>query len=336
MNYRTYLKIISISRNKFYFSMNKLTTIFLIGALATSCVSKKELTTANSKLLDCQTTREAQRVDINDMKKHITQLQYDSAAAQKTIHKLMADSISQSKTLHQAEMELRDLKAANKQLSDRITSSTNSAEVKALLADLQKTQEKLQKREDDLKASEKQLAEKEKKVNELSSIISKQDSILKDLRNKIAAAFANFKGKGIEVVNKNGKVYVSLDEKLMFKSGKWEVEEKGGTALTTLSNFLAENKDINVIVEGHTDSLAYRGNGYILDNWDLSTKRATAIVRILLQNPNVDPAKISATGRAEFCPVNDNLTSESRSKNRRTEIILSPNLDELMEAMLEK
>lgn len=316
--------------------MKKITTIFLISILAASCVSKKELTNANSKLQDCQTTREAQRIDINDMKKHITQLQYDSAAAQKTIHKLMSDSISQSKTLHQAEMEIKDLKDANKQLSDRITTATNSAEVKALLADLQKAQEKLQKREDDLKASEKQLAEKEKKVNELSNIISKQDSALKNLRNKIAAAFENFKGKGIEVVNKNGKVYVSLDEKLMFKSGKWEVDEKGGNALNTLSNFLAENKDINVVVEGHTDSLAYRGNGYILDNWDLSTKRATAIVRILLQNPNVDPSKISATGRAEFCPINDNLTSESRSKNRRTEIILSPNLDELMEAMLEK
>ncbi len=319
-----------------------------MGALATSCVSKKELTDVSSQLKDCKVNSEAQSLDISNMRKHITQLQYDSAAAQKALDKFMRDSVSQSKSLHQAKMEIADLKEANRQLSERVTGSTNSSEVKVLLSDLQKTQEKLQKREDALNASEKSLkasqealeksakslAEKEKKVNELSSIINKQDSILKNLRQKVDAAFKNFQGKGIEVVNKNGKVYVSLDEKLMFKSGKWEVDEKGSNALNALAVFLSENKDINVVVEGHTDSLAYRGNGYILDNWDLSTKRATAIVRILLQNRNVDPSKISATGRAEFCPINDNNTSESRSKNRRTEIILSPNLDELLEAML--
>ncbi len=329
--------------------MKKLIAFLLFGTtIATSCVSKKELTDANSALNSCKATTEAQNIDINNMRKHITQLQYDSAAAQKAIDKFLNDSITQSKSLHQAKMEIRDLKEANKQLAERVTGSSNSSEIKSLLADLQKTQEKLQKREDALNESEKNLknsqaaleksakslAEKEKKVNELSAIINKQDSILKDLRTKVDAAFKSFQGKGIEVVNKNGKVYVSLDEKLMFKSGKWEVDEKGSNALNTLSKFLAENKDINVVVEGHTDSLAYRGNGYILDNWDLSTKRATAIVRILLENKDVNPAKISATGRAEFCPINDNNTSESRSKNRRTEIILSPNLDELLEAML--
>ena len=328
--------------------MKKTATFFLLSALFVGCVSKKELTNATEQLNECKTNSEVQRQNISEMRKHISQLQYDSAAAQRSIDKFMEDSIAQSKTLHQAELEISELKANNRQLTEKLTSSTTSAEVKSLLADLQKTQEKLQKREDDLNTSEKnlrasrqaleknakELAEKEKKVNELSSIISKQDSILKDLRSKVAAAFKSFQGKGIEVINKNGKVYVSLDEKLMFKSGKWEVDEKGSGALNTLSKFLAENKDINVVVEGHTDSLAYHGNGYILDNWDLSTKRATAIVRILLENKGVNPAKISATGRAEFCPINDNKTSESRSRNRRTEIILSPNLDELLEAML--
>ncbi len=335
--------------------MKKIASVFLLGVFIASCVSKKEYTDATAQLSDCKATNEEQVLNINEMRKHISQLQYDSMAAQRAIDKFMEDSISQSKNLHQANMEIEDLRETNKQLANKVTSATNSNEVKSLLADLQKTQEKLQKREDALVESEKnlktskaqlekaaksltekeaQLAEKEKKVSELSSIINKQDSILKDLRAKVDAAFKNFKGKGIEVINKNGKVYVSLDEKLMFKSGKWEVDEKGGSALKTLSKFLAENRDISVVVEGHTDSLAYRGNGYILDNWDLSTKRATAIVRILLENKGVNPSMISATGRAEFCPINDNSTSEARSRNRRTEIILSPNLDELLEAML--
>ncbi len=335
--------------------MKKIASIFLINFIVCSCVSKKELTDATNQLNECQVTTEEQSQNINALRRKISQMQYDSAAAQLAIRKFMEDSISQSKTLHQAEMEIEDLKTANKQLTEKLTNSTNSNEIKNLLADLQKTQEKLQKREDELIASEKnlktsqeeldkaskslslkeqQLSEKVKKVNELNAIISKQDSILKSLREKVAAAFKNFKGKGIEVENKNGKVYVRLDEKLMFKSGKWEVDEKGGAALKTLSKFLSENRDIDVVVEGHTDSLAYRGNGYILDNWDLSAKRATAIVRILLENKGVNPAKVSASGRAEFCPINDNSTTESRSKNRRTEIILSPNLDELLESML--
>lgn len=321
----------------------------------TSCVSKKEFAETADQLSQCQQTTEGQNRDINDLQRKVSQMRYDSAAAQQSIQKFLEDSVSQSKTLHQAELEIKDLKEANRQLTEKLTNSTNSAEVKGLLSDLQKVQDKLQKREDDLVSSEnnlktsrsnlehaaksltekeKLLADKEKKVNELSSIISKQDSILKSLRERVATAFENFKGKGIEVVNKNGKVYVSLDEKLMFKSGKWEVDEKGAGALKTLSKFLSTNRDIDVVVEGHTDSLAYRGNGYILDNWDLSAKRATAIVRILLENKAVNPAKISATGRAEFCPINENSTSELRSKNRRTEIILSPNLDELIEAML--
>lgn len=328
--------------------MRKITTgktaiaITLLGFLSTACVSKKELTAANEQLNSCKSLTESQSAEMGQLKRHVTQLQYDSMALKKAVDKLLDDSATQSMTLHQAEMEIAELKSNNRQLADRLTSSktASAAEVKALLADLQKAQENLQKREEELNSAEKkmtasakELADKEKKVQELSSIISKQDSILKNLKEKVDAAFKNFKGKGIEIVNKNGKIYVSLDEKLMFKSGSWEVDEKGATALKSLSKFLGENKDINVTVEGHTDSLAYRGNGYILDNWDLSAKRATAIVRILLQNKEVNPAKISATGRAEFCPINDNNTSESRSKNRRTEIILSPNIDELLEAM---
>lgn len=335
--------------------MRKIAPFLLLGLLATSCVSKKEFSAVSDELNRSLATQSIQTKQIDSLRRHVSQLQYDSAAAQASIRKFIEDSISQSKNLHQANIEIEELKKNNNDLMNKITSTSNSGEIKSLLGDLHKTQEKLQKREDELNETEKnlkvskeqleksasalskkekELKEKEKKVSEMSNIISRQDSILKSLRSRVAATFKNFQGKGIEVINKNGKVYVSLDEKLMFKSGKWEIDEKGANALKTLSKFLAGNRDVNVVVEGHTDSLAYRGNGYILDNWDLSAKRATAIVRILLENKGVNPAKISASGRAEFCPINDNSTSESRSKNRRTEIILSPDLDELIETML--
>lgn len=335
--------------------MRKITSFLLLGLIATSCVSKKEFTDTANELSKLKATNTTYTRQIDSLRRQVSQLQYDSAATHASLEKFLQDSITQSKNLHQANMEIEELRKNNSDLMSKITSSTNSGEVKSLLSDLHKTQEKLQKREDELNETEKSLKasktqleksaseltkketllkEKEKKVNELSNIISKQDSILKSLRSRVATAFKSFEGKGIEVINKNGKVYVCLDEKLMFKSGRWEIDEKGASALKTLSKFLAGNRDINVVVEGHTDSLAYRGNGYILDNWDLSAKRATAIVRILLENKGVNPSRISASGRAEFCPINDNSTSESRSKNRRTEIILSPDLDELIEAML--
>lgn len=157
---------------------------------------------------------------------------------------------------------------------------------------------------------------------------------MKNLRKKVADALTGFEGKGLEVINKNGKVYVSLDEKLLFKSGKWDVDAKGVEALNNIAKFLAENKDIHVVIEGHTDDQALVNSiGNIEDNWDLSVKRATAIVKTILKNKNIDPARITASGRAEFVPLDNAKTKEARQKNRRTEIILSPNMDELMKVL---
>jgi len=243
--------------------------------------------------------------------------------------------VAKSKALHQIGLENKDLKALNQQLSDRLTktSASSDKEIKKLLADLQKSQEKLQAREDALDKSEKSLKDKEKNLAELQRIVSRQDSMMKSLKKKVSDALKGYEGNGIEVVNKNGKVYVSLDEKLLFKSGKWDVDAKGANALKKLSNFIAENKDINIVIEGHTDDVPYKGNGNVEDNWDLSAKRATSIVRILISNKNVNPSQISATGRAEYMPVDKANTAEARAKNRRTEIILSPKMDELLKAM---
>ncbi len=315
--------------------MKKVFLFMLMGAMLGSCASKKTLNQALSDLTKCEQSNKLCGEELEKANKSLASLKHDSTATHDKLGMLLEDSISRSKALHQLQMENGDLKKLNQQLSDRLTSTSASSdkEIKKLLADLQKSQEKLQAREDALDKSEKSLKEKEKNLAELQKIVSKQDSMMKNLKKKVSDALKGYEGNGIEVVNKDGKVYVSLDEKLLFKSGKWDVDPKGVNALNKLSNFIADNKDINIVIEGHTDDVPYKGNGNVEDNWDLSVKRATAIVRILISNKNVNPSQISATGRAEYVPVDKANTPEARAKNRRTEIILSPKVEELFKAM---
>jgi len=135
------------------------------------------------------------------------------------------------------------------------------------------------------------------------------------------------------IVEKDGKIYVSLDESLLFASGSWTVNAKGKDALMKLSNVLAENPDIAIMVEGHTDNLAYKGSGQVKDNWDLSVMRATSVTKIILDNKSVDPKRITSAGRGEYFPIDGANNSEARQKNRRTEIILTPNMDEFMKIL---
>ena len=132
---------------------------------------------------------------------------------------------------------------------------------------------------------------------------------------------------------KDGLLYVSLDEKLLFKSGSWAVDPRGQAAIKELSHVLADNEDIQITIEGHTDNVPYRGSGALKDNWDLSVKRATTIVKILLQNSGISPERITAAGRGEYVPLDTANTAEARQRNRRTEIILMPNMKDIMNAL---
>ena len=154
---------------------------------------------------------------------------------------------------------------------------------------------------------------------------------MQDIKNKIQNALVGYEGNGLQIESRNGRIYVSLDEKLLFQSGKWNVDTRGKQAIRQLSGVLAGQKDIDILVEGHTDNVPYSGNGNITDNWDLSVKRATAIVRILLENKELEASRVTAAGRGEFNPVDTDNTKEARQKNRRIEIILTPKLTELLQ-----
>ena len=169
------------------------------------------------------------------------------------------------------------------------------------------------------------------RINRLEKIISSQKKILSDLKNRISEALLNYRGKGLSIKQRNGKVYISMENKLLFKSGKWNIEFQGKQALMRLSKVLEENPDISILIEGHTDNIPFTSKGAMESNWDLSTKRATAVVKILLENNNILPQNLTAAGKSEFVPIASNTTIEGRAANRRIEIILSPSLDKIIE-----
>lgn len=225
--------------------------------------------------------------------------------------------------------------------------SLNASETEKISTELQLTQEKLNQKEAELLKLENELnlrkqnldqmqtdlLAQEKRINELESMLNAKDSIVKALKDKLTLALEGFENNGLTIVEKNGKIYVSMDESLLFASGSWTVNAKGKDALNKLAKVLAENSDINIMVEGHTDNVPYKGSGQVKDNWDLSVMRATSVTKIILSNTKIDPSRITSAGRSEYVPLDPSNNSEARSKNRRTEIILTPKLDELLKIL---
>lgn len=206
--------------------------------------------------------------------------------------------------------------------------------------DLAEQQERLMATKEELERAKKQndqlsadLAIREQKVKELEQILENKDKAVQALKKRINEALLNFKESDLTVSVKNGKVYVSLAEELLFKSGSTTVDPKGVSALQQLARAIKDQSDLNIMVEGHTDDIPIsRTSQFMNDNWDLSVLRATSIIRILTK-AGVSSKQVMAAGRGEFMPVETNETKDGRQKNRRTEIIISPNLDELFQIL---
>ncbi|KLT66418.1 flagellar motor protein MotB [Pedobacter sp. BMA] len=173
------------------------------------------------------------------------------------------------------------------------------------------------------------LAAREKRLKEVEEVLRKRDEATNALKEKLQQALLGFTKSGLTVEIKNGKVYVSLTDKLLFPSGSIIIDDKGKQALTQLANVLKQQPEINIAVEGHTDNQKINNLGQIKDNWDLSVLRATSVVRYLTENEKVEGVRMTATGKGEFQPLGTNANADGRSKNRRIEIVLSPKLDEL-------
>lgn len=190
----------------------------------------------------------------------------------------------------------------------------------------------LKNKQTEINNKDRSLKDKEARLRELERIINHQDSVMSALTNTVKNALLGFNADELTVYTKDGKVYVSMSDKLLFKSGSAVVEEKGQTALQKLAEVLNKNNDVSIAIEGHTDNVPIKTAQY-KDNWDLSTARATNVVRLLTDTDGMDPKRLTAAGRGEWSPVADNSTVEGKAKNRRTEIVLSPKLDELMKVL---
>jgi chemotaxis protein MotB len=212
--------------------------------------------------------------------------------------------------------EIRICKEKVRSLEQQVEQATKSSseEIKGLLTQLEKAEE--------------DLFERESKLRELQSLIKQRDSSMNALRERVEQSLLGFKDSGLEIEVKNGKVYVKMSNQLLFKSGSTVIDQRGRDALSQLATVLSQQTDISVMIEGHTDNKPIN-NARIADNWDLSVLRSTEVARILTIENGIDPKRIIASGRSEFMPTDEADTQEARAKNRRTEIILSPKLDEL-------
>lgn len=254
------------------------------------------------------------------------------------VRKLSADTTSLGQDVRATSNKLAALDKEYIQLNAYYKNLLNSsgklnrdmAQQQEQLLAIQNNLERTRKLNDSLSVS---LTEREKKVRELENIMAAKDKAVNDLKNSISNALLNFKENDLTVNVKNGKVYVSLAEQLLFASGSTEVDAKGVSALQQLAKAIKDQRDINIMVEGHTDNVPIsKKTAYMQDNWDLSVMRATAITKILTK-AGLAPSQVTAAGKGEFSPLAPNTTPQSKQKNRRTEIIITPNLDELFKIL---
>jgi len=255
--------------------------------------------------------------------------------ANESLKKLKQDSIDLSKNIQAGNKALTDLNTSFEKLNESYRMSLSKsgkdlAQQRDQLLAIQYSLEKTRRQNDSLSNS---LTEREKKVKELEEVLAKKDKAVLDLKNKITNALLNFKENDLTVKVKNGKVYVSLAEQLLFGSGSTTVDKKGEGALQQLGKAIKDQKDIHVMIEGHTDNVPIsKESQRFEDNWDLSVLRATSITRILIK-AGMSSSQITSAGKGEFSPIAQNDNAQNKQKNRRTEIIVTPNLDELFKIL---
>lgn len=277
----------------------------------------KELAEAKAALEKTKEERDLALVDLDALSNKYNEVSGEYDAAKANLAQLQ-DSYNALETNSSASIAENSKK--NRQLLEELESKQNDlAEKTAALEAERKRLEQLQK----------DLADRSARVDELEGLIAAKDAKMRGLKDAISKALTDFEGKGLTVEQRDGKVYVSLENKLLFDSGSWTVGTNGTKAVRQLGSVLADNPEIAVLIEGHTDNVPYGGSGNLQGNWDLSAKRATSIVNILRQNKRIDPKNLTAAGRGEYAPVAENDTPENKAKNRRIEVILTPKLDEV-------
>jgi len=317
--------------------------------LVSSCVAPKihnallsEHEIVNNKL----TVNKKRELQLNDA---LEEKEGKILILENQLTELRNDSIQNGKALTLLQNKYNELSDAYDLLTSKSSRymAEKAKETKELLEELEQAQTALFEKEDELnnlsnslvikeeelKLAEQELSARSIRVTELETIINRKDSMVTALKKSISKALIGLEGEGLTIEQRNGKVYISLEEDLLFASGKFVVNSGGVTALNKLATALSTQLDLEILVEGHTDDIPLSGKGMVKDNWDLSVMRATNVVKVLTKNPRLNPLQLTAAGRAEFVPIASNETKEGRSSNRRIEMILSPNLDDLFDLL---
>mgnify|MGYP004701847881 CR=1 FL=1 len=306
--------------------------VLIASALMFSCVSSKKFNEMEGRLMGENRQLRQEVMNLNTRNNELSASEERLRNMNDELNQKIGALAYEQELLTRARQSLERDKANLEAQIEAVRKGTSS-EIENLLAELQRARGDLNQREDKLREAEKTLQERNARLIELQEALRQKEEAVNRLRQTVTNALTGFTNNGLTVFEKNGKVYVSLEEQLLFKSGQWEVDPRGQQALRDLAAVLAQNPDINVMVEGHTDDVPMRGANQVRDNWDLSVMRATAVTKVLLQNKQISPERIIAAGRSEYLPLDPGKTPEARRKNRRTEIILTPKLDELLRLM---
>ncbi len=311
--------------------------VFLVSCLiAVSCVPMKKYKDVVEKAKVCEEELIAYKEKAIHFENKSNDLETSYHLIKEEVEKIKKDTVAISEKIRSLTIQYQKMVDQNQQLEKRLeadraivakSAGKMQADMDAKNLELHRKQEVLTELEDELKQKQLLLAEREKRVNELEEMMQRKDEAVRLLKNKVSDALLGYKNRGLTVQERNGKIYVSLDAKLLFKTGSTLVEPEGRKAILDLTKVLENEKELEIIVEGHTDSDKMSSSIHPKNNWELSVLRATSVVDIMTSNMQVNPTILMAAGRSEFHPIDLN----DKAKNRRIEIIISPNLNPLFE-----
>ena len=317
--------------------------ILIFSVFFQGCVPARKFEEISEKQEVCAGELKTLKTLKTELQTENTELESINQQLKELTSRLIKDTTILGKSLRMKEKQYDKIDLLNKRIQDQLEmlQKGQSIEKQRLMADLEKRKSDLLILEDQQRAFEIELNNKkqqledmsielqkrEQRVNELEEIIANKDAMVRALKEKVANALLGFRDKGLSVIEKDGKVYISMDAKLLFASGSTKVDSEGIKALKELAKVLEDQKDLEILVEGHTDTDKMRSNSHPVDNWELSVLRATSVVKIMLENSKMDPTTVSASGRSQFIPID----IENKAKNRRIEVVLIPKLDELFE-----
>lgn len=297
--------------------------VIVLGIVTTGCVSKKKYQEMVSLKNRVQEMLDKRGDELTKLKADIADLTTRVTDCEEARIKLASDTTRLASTNRKLRNDLGDMKMSCDQVN------ANYQKLKA------QSTEKMREMVDQLESLQRDLNQRERRLAEVESMLHQRDSVMNLLQQRVADALLGFKDDGLTVEIKDGKVYVSLSNKLLFASGSTKIDANGQKALVGLANVLKEQKDLTIMVEGHTDDQMVSNLGAIKDNWDLSVMRSTEVVRILVTS-GVEPTRIIPAGHGEFIPKVSGSSAEARAANRRTEIVISPKLDELYQLINEQ